>query len=84
MTLLDNPDYYVSVHSSGNIHCNHIVRWTRGFSTLKKGDYFDAAKEERHAWGRGRLYVATSNFYVDDPEDEIGCIDAEEVYNPEI
>lgn len=84
MTFTDNPEYHLSVHDHGNIHHNRIVRWGRGLSSLRKGDYFDFAVDKRHAAGLGRLYVATTDFYVDDPEDEIGCIDAEEVYNPEI
>jgi len=84
MVLQDRSDCFVSILSSGNTHCCVELRRTRGFRSIRKGDYFDFGDTPYGNSGLARIFVATSNYYVDDPDDEIGCINAEYEYNPEI
>jgi hypothetical protein len=83
MILIDDPKYYVSLLYSGSIHCHEILKYMRGFSKLKKGDYFDFAHDKNESYGFGRIYVATSDYYIT-PNTKQGRIQAEETYNPEI
>jgi hypothetical protein len=82
MILNDDPKYYVSLLRTGSIHCHEILKYMRGLSRLKKGDFFDFSLDKSESYGFGRIYVATSDYYV--TPTGIGKIKAEETYNPEI
>ena len=81
--LNQDEDLYVSTFTSTNIHCAAHKRNFRGISSLKKGDAFDYSRKGYWDNVMPRYEVVTS-YYVDDPDDEIGCIKARVTYDPEI
>ena len=81
MKIRNNPNYYVSKLSNCNSHTKKILNTRRGFYFLRKGDCFDFALDKQYSYGGGRIYRATSDYYL---ENGLGFITAEEEYNPEV
>jgi hypothetical protein len=83
LILKQNPELFVTVFSGSNIHCDVCVRNCMGIKSLKKGEAFDFS--ERGYWDNAvPRFRALTDYYVDDPEDEVGCVNAVQTYNPEI
>lgn len=81
--LQENKEWFVTVFDSTNIHVATRVREVRGIFSLKKGEAFDFSTI--NFWDNAvPRYQVVNSYYVDDPEDELGCIDAIQTYNPEI